>query len=135
MTRVVQLPSVDPFALPILDAELVPIDLDSLPEQTRKTDLLPYVAPTPYIEPKRGLIRRAIDDPFWVLVTVGGSIALAIVGTVIYGIIQIVLAVVEFLNTYGAQIGGGAIAIILALILCGGGGAVCAGIHCAGCKG
>lgn len=135
MSRPAQLPYADPFTLPIIDAEIVAIDLDALPEQRRTQELQPYVAPIPYVKPKRGLIRRAIDDPFWILMGITGSLVLAIVGTIIYGVIQIVLGVVAFLNEWGATIGGGAVAVILALILCGGGTAVCAGIHCAGCKG
>jgi hypothetical protein len=122
------------MALPVLDAEIVSIDY--LPVPRAPAQLVPLNRPItrpPLTEPKRGLIRRAIDDPFWILITGAGSLALAVVGTVIYGIVQILLSVGVFLSTYGSTIGGGVILLIL-IVLLGSGGAACAGLHCAGCK-
>lgn len=137
----------DPFmpTLPILDAEIVPVDLDKLRGQTREANLLSYIALEPrpqfyaYAEPKRGLIRRVIDDPYWVLITLASALGLAIVGTIVYGVTQIVLAVEQWWSENGHTVvstGQTILVVIVLLALCGGGAAAkCAGIHCGGCKG
>lgn len=121
--------------LPILEGEIVPVDLDAL-QPVPVPSTLPAI-PEPLwptrVEPKRSLIRRTIDDPYWILVTAGSVLAVAIVGTVVYGVIQIDLAIAAFFALWGATIGGFGILLIL-LVLFGGGSAACAGLHCGGCK-
>jgi hypothetical protein len=81
------------------------------------------------------MLRRAIDDPFWILMTLTGALVLSIVGTAVYGVIQIILAVAEWFSLNHTTILGGIVLIIL-LALCGGATAAkCVGIHCGGCKG
>jgi hypothetical protein len=84
---------------------------------------------------KRSLLRRAMDDPFWILMTLTGVLVLSIIGTAVYGIIQIMLAVADWFSLNRTTILGGIILIIL-LALCGGATAAkCVGIHCGRCKG
>jgi hypothetical protein len=84
---------------------------------------------------KRSLFRRAIDDPFWILMTLTGALMLSIVGTAVYGVIQIMLAIAEWFSLNRSTVLGGIVLIIL-LALCGGATAAkCVGIHCGGCKG
>ena len=56
-------------------------------------------------EPKRNLLRRAIDDPYWILMTLTGALGLAIIATVVYGAIQIILTVDAWLHTNAPTIG------------------------------
>jgi hypothetical protein len=84
---------------------------------------------------KRSLLRRAIDDPYWILMTLTGTLVLSIIGTAVYGAIQIMLAIAEWFSLNRTTILGGVVLIIL-LALCGGATAAkCVGIHCGGCKG
>jgi hypothetical protein len=84
---------------------------------------------------KRSLLRRAIDDPFWILMTLTGTLMLSIIGTAVYGVIQIMLAIAEWFSLNQSTILGSIVLIIL-LALCGGATAAkCVGIHCGGCKG
>jgi uncharacterized BrkB/YihY/UPF0761 family membrane protein len=93
-----------------------------------------YATPAWAIEPKRKLLRRAIDDPYWILMTLTAATGLAIIATVVYGAIQIILTVGAWLHANATTIGG-VIALIILVILCGGAKAAkCAGIHCGGCK-
>jgi hypothetical protein len=89
------------------------------------------------IEPKRTLLRRVIDDPYWILMTLTVAIGLAITATVVYGAIRIILAIGAWLYANAPTIGtiGATIALIILVTLCGGvKAAKCAGIHCGGCK-
>jgi hypothetical protein len=89
------------------------------------------------IEPKRNLLRRAIDDPYWILMTLTVTIGLAITATVIYGAIQIILTVDAWLHANAPTIGsiGATTALIILVMICGGAKAAkCAGIHCGGCR-
>ena len=47
-----------------------------------------------------------IDDPYWILMTLTAAIGLAITATVIYGAIQIILAVGAWLHANGTTIAG-----------------------------
>jgi hypothetical protein len=86
-------------------------------------------------EPKRSLLRRAIEDPYWILVTLAACLGLSITVTVVYGVIQITLAIGQWFHAHGATLGAIAV-LIIALMLCGGATAAkCTGIHCGGCKG
>jgi hypothetical protein len=82
---------------------------------------------------KRSLLRRAIEDPYWILVTLTAVLGLSITATVGYGVIQITLAIGQWFHAHGATLGVIA-TVIIALMLCGG-AAKCTGIHCGGCKG
>jgi hypothetical protein len=86
------------------------------------------------IEPKRNLLRRAIDDPYWILMTLTVAIGLAITATVIYGAIQIILTIGSWLHANATTIGGVTALIILVMLRGGAKAAKCAGIHCGGCK-
>jgi hypothetical protein len=75
-----------------------------------------------------------IEDPYWILVTLTVVLSLSLMATVIYGVIQITLAIGQWLHAHGATLGALAV-LIIALMLCGGATAAkCAGIHCGGCK-
>jgi hypothetical protein len=89
------------------------------------------------IEPKCNLLRRAIDDPYWILMTLTAVIGLSIIAAVIYGAIQIILTVDAWLHANAPTLGtiGVAIALIILVMICGGAKAAkCAGIHCGGCR-
>jgi hypothetical protein len=89
------------------------------------------------IEPKRTLLRRAIDDPYWILMTLTAATGLSITATVIYGAIQIIRTVDAWLHANAPTLGtiGATIALIILVMLCGGAKAAkCAGLHCGGCK-
>jgi hypothetical protein len=86
------------------------------------------------LESKRSLFRRAIDDPYWILMTLTVGLVVVIIATVLYGAIQIILTVGAWLDANATTIGG-AIALIVLVMLCGGAKAAkCAGIHCGGCR-
>ena len=85
-------------------------------------------------EPKRSLLRCAFDDPYWILMTLAVALGVSILATVIYGVIQITLAIGAWLHANGTTLAGITTLIIL-LMLCGGTTAAkCAGIHCPGCR-
>ncbi|MGH3774529.1 MAG: hypothetical protein ACRDRR_02140 [Pseudonocardiaceae bacterium] len=91
--------------------------------------------PVPVIEPKRNLLWRAIDDPYWVLMTLIAAVGLSITATAMYGVIQITRSIAEWFHANGATLAVITTLIIL-LMLCGGATvAKCAGIHCRGCRG
>ena len=92
--------------------------------------------PTIGDEPKRNLLQRAIDDPYWILMTLMVALGLSITATVVYGVIQIALAIGSWFHAHGATLGAIA-ALIIVLMLCGGGAtaAKCTGIHCGRCQG
>jgi hypothetical protein len=87
-------------------------------------------------ESRPSLLRRAIDDPYWILMTLMAVLGLSMTATVVYGVIQIILAIGSWFHALGATLGAIA-ALIIVLMLCGGGAtaAKCTGIHCGGCKG
>lgn len=119
--------------------EIVPINLDALPAETQTINILivspsrPTIAP---VEPKRSLLRKTLDDPYWALISIAAALSIGIVTLIVYGVIQIVLAVEAWLaeNMHTIVSGGATVLIILVLLSLGGGGAVCAGLHCAGCR-
>jgi hypothetical protein len=114
----------------VVDGEVI-TSIITIPTQFRD-DTYPAIAPV--IKPKRNLLRRAIDDPYWILMTLTASIGLAITAIVIYGAIQIILAIGAWLDANATTIGG-IIALIVLVMLCGGAKAAqCAGIHCGGCR-
>lgn len=91
-------------------------------------------AATRTIERKRSLLRRAIDDPFWILGALTVALGLSITAVVVYGVTQITLAIAEWLDANGTTIAG-AVLLISLVMLCGGvTAAKCAGIHCGGCR-
>jgi hypothetical protein len=115
----------------VVDGEVITSITTTIPTHTQD-----HIYPTPAwaIEPKRNLLRRAIDDPYWILMTLTAAIGLAITATVIYGAIQIILAVGAWLHANAPPLGGVAVLIILVLICGGAKAAKCAGIHCGGCR-
>jgi hypothetical protein len=114
----------------VVDGEVI-TSITTIPTQPRD-DTYPAIAPV--IKPKRNLLRRAIDDPYWILMTLTVALGVSITATVIYGAIQIILAIGAWLDANGTTIVGAMVLIIL-LILCGGAKAAqCAGIHCGGCR-
>ncbi|MDQ3900484.1 MAG: hypothetical protein M3319_08590 [Actinomycetota bacterium] len=83
---------------------------------------------------KQGLLRRTLDDPYWILMTLAITLIGSITATVIYGIIQITFAIGHWLTTNGTTLGTIA-ALAIIVMLCGGTTAAkCAGIHCGGCR-
>jgi hypothetical protein len=114
----------------VVDGEVI-TSITTIPTQPRD-DTYPAIAPV--IEPKRNLLRRMIDDPYWILMTLTAVIGLSITATVVYGAIQIILTVGAWLHANAPTIGG-VIALIILVILCGGAKAAqCAGFHCGGCQ-
>jgi hypothetical protein len=117
----------------VVDGEVI-TSIDTIPTHPRyDTDTTTAWA----IEPKRTLLRRAIDDPYSILMTLTAAIGLAITATVIYGAIQIILTVDAWLHANASTIGsiGATIALIILVMICGGAKAAkCAGIHCGGCR-
>jgi hypothetical protein len=117
-----------PGSTPIVDGEVITGTLTISPRDDTKATGVPA------IEPKRSLLRRAIDDPYWILMTLMAATSLPITATVIYGIVQMMLAIGEWLRVNGKTITGITILMIV-LMICGGARvAKCAGIHCRGCR-
>lgn len=118
------------FRAPVIEGELVPVDLDAL--QRRITYTVKEVPAKP---------SREINWPL-VLTVTAYTLGLSIIGVLVYGIVQIVLAVARAVEEFGHWmsvngphiLGIGALAL-LALLFCGGSAAKCAGIHCGGCRG
>jgi hypothetical protein len=118
----------------VVDGEVITSITTTIPTHTQEDT---YTTTAWAIEPKRNLLRRAIDDPYWILMTLTAAIGLAIVTTVVYGAIQIILTVGAWLHANGPTLGaiGATIALIILVIVCGGAKAAkCAGIHCGGCR-
>jgi hypothetical protein len=114
----------------VVDGEVI-TSIDTIPMHPRyDTDATTAWA----IEPKRNLLRRAIDDPYWILMTLTVAIGLAITATVVYGAIQIILTLGGWLHANATTVGGVTALIILVMLFGGGKAAKCAGIHCGGCR-
>jgi hypothetical protein len=83
---------------------------------------------------RRRVLRRAVEDPYWILMTLMIGCGLSMTAMVVYGMIRLILAVVGWFTTNGitlAVITG----LVVAGVLCGGARTVtCTGIHCGGCK-
>lgn len=113
----------------VVDGEVITSSLVVLAPR-KNTDAITV----PVIEPKPSLLRRAIEDPFWILMTLTVTLALSIAATIAYGVAQITLAVAEWVSVYGTTLAVITILLIV-LAMCGGTRAAkCAGIHCWGCK-
>jgi hypothetical protein len=114
----------------VVDGEVI-TSIDTIPTHPRyDTDATPAWA----IEPKRNLLRRAIDDPYWILMTLTAGIGLSIIATIVYGAIQSILTIGAWLHANAPTIGA-VTALIILMMLCGGAKAAkCAGIHCGGCR-
>jgi hypothetical protein len=85
-------------------------------------------------ESKRSVLHRAIEDPYWILMTLMVALGLSLTATVVYGVIQITLAIGHWFTTNGTTLGTIA-ALVILVMLCGGTSAAkCAGIHCGGCR-
>jgi hypothetical protein len=114
----------------VVDGEVIASSL------TTRTIVRDDTEPTIGDESRPSLLRRAIDDPYWILMTLMAVLGLSITATVVYGVIQIILAIGSWFHAHGATLGAIA-ALIIVLMLCGGGAtaAKCTGIHCGGCKG
>jgi hypothetical protein len=114
----------------VVDGEVI-TSITTIPMQGRN-DTYPAIAPV--IKPKRNLLRRAIDDPYWILMTLTVALGVSITATVIYGAIRIILAIGAWLEANGTTIVGAMVLIILMMICGGAKAAQCAGIHCGGCR-
>jgi hypothetical protein len=75
-----------------------------------------------------------IDDPYWILMTLTIALGVSITATVIYGAIQIILAIGARLDANDTTIVGAMVLIILMMICGGVKAAQCAGVHCGGCR-
>jgi hypothetical protein len=118
----------------VVDGEVITSITTTIPTHTQDHT---YATPAWAIEPKRALLRRAIDDPYWILMTLTAAIGLAITASIVYGAIQIILTVDAWLHSNAPTIGtiGATIALIIVVMICGGAKAAkCAGIHCGGCR-
>jgi hypothetical protein len=118
----------------VVDGEVITSITTTIPTHT-PDDTYPRTAWA--IEPKRNLLRRAIDDPYWILMTLTVALGLSIVATVVYGAIQIILTVDAWLHANAPTIRtiSGITVLIVLVMICGGAKAAkCAGIHCGGCR-
>lgn len=122
-----------PIDLDVIQGELVAVDNATTTAVALRQDsdlpVLPGELVRGNILPKQAWH----EDPYVILTALKWGIPTAIVGTLIYGVIEIVL----WINAHLADIGmgiGGVVGTIILLSLLGGGGAVCAGLHCAGCR-
>jgi uncharacterized BrkB/YihY/UPF0761 family membrane protein len=115
----------------VVDGEVITSITTTIPTHTQDNT---YTTPAWAIEPKRNLLRRAIDDPYWILMTLTVALGLSIVATVVYGAIQIILTIGAWLHANATTIGGVAVLIILVMVCGGAKAAKCAGIHCGGCR-
>lgn len=122
-----------PIDLDVIQGELVAVDNATTTAVALRQDsdlpVLPGELVRDNILPKQAWH----EDPYVILTALKWSIPAAILGTVVYGVVEIVL----WINAHLADIGmgiGGVLGIIILLSLLGGGGAVCAGLHCAGCR-
>jgi hypothetical protein len=114
----------------VVDGEVITSSF-IVPAPRKNTD----ATAVPVIEPTRSVFRRAIEDPYWILLTLMAALGLLITATVIYGTVQIMLAVAEWVSVHGTTIAA-ITTLIIVLAMCGGATAAkCAGIHCRGCKG
>jgi hypothetical protein len=114
----------------VVDGEVITSSL------TTRTMVRDDTEPTTRDESRPSVLRRVIDDPYWILMTLMAVLGLSITATVIYGVIQIILAIGQWFHAHGTTLGAIA-ALIIVVMLCGGGAtaAKCTGIHCGGCKG
>jgi hypothetical protein len=113
-----------------VDGEVITSSL-IVPAPQKDTD----AAAVPVIEPTQSLLRRATEDPYWILMTLMTITGLSITATVTYGIVQIILTVAEWISVHGTTIAA-ITTLIIVLAMCGGATAAkCTGIHCGGCKG
>jgi hypothetical protein len=111
----------------VVDGEVI-ISITTIPTYTRDDSIASV------LEPKRNLLRRMIDDPYWILMTLTVALGVSITATVIYGAIQIIMAIGAWLDANATTVGA-IIALIVLVMLCGGAKAAqCAGIHCGGCR-
>jgi hypothetical protein len=86
------------------------------------------------IESEGSFLRRSLDDPYWILMTLAITLGVSITATVIYGLIQITLAIGRWFTTNGTTLAAIA-ALATVVVLCGGTTAAkCTGIHCGGCQ-
>jgi hypothetical protein len=118
----------------VVDGEVITSITTTIPTHTPDHT---YPPPAWALEPKRNLLRRAIDDPYWILMTLTAATGLAITATVVYGAIQIILTIGAWLHANAPTIGtiGATTALIILVMICGGAKAAkCAGIHCGGCR-
>jgi hypothetical protein len=106
------------------------IEGEVLASRTTTVPARPVAAP----ELKRSFLRRSCDDPYWILMTLAITLGVSITATVLYGLIQITLAIGRWFTTNGTTLAAMA-ALVTVVVLCGGTTAVkCAGIHCGGCQ-
>jgi uncharacterized BrkB/YihY/UPF0761 family membrane protein len=118
----------------VVDGEVITSITTTIPTHTQDDT---YATTAWAIEPKRNLLRRAIDDPYWILMTLTAAIGLSIIAAVVYGVIQIILTVGAWLHANAHTIGtiSGITVLIILVMICGGAKAAkCAGIHCGGCR-
>jgi hypothetical protein len=114
----------------VVDGEVITSSLIG-PAPRKNTD----ATAVPVVEPKRSVLRRATEDPYWILMTLMVAIGLSITATVAYGAVQIILAVAEWVSVNGPTIAAITTLITVLMIFGGATAAKCAGIHCGGCQG
>jgi len=85
--------------------------------------------------PKRSLLRQAIEDPYWILATLAVALSLSITATVVYGVIQITLAIGQWFHAHGVTLVAITVLIVVSMLCGGATAAKCAGIHCGECTG
>jgi hypothetical protein len=125
-----------PINLDVLDAEIVAVDDAPGTGVARVAERnLPVRASA--LDADFGVLADArqslLEDPYPVLVALKWGLPTAIVGVAIYGAVQVVWWFTEHLAEIGMG-AGGVIGAVILLSLLGGGRAVCAGLHCAGCR-
>lgn len=125
-----------PINLDILDAELVAVD-DAPGTGVARVAERNLPVRESALDADFGVLSDArqswLEDPYWILIGLKWGLPAAIVGVVIWGVVSMVQAVAANAGTIG-EVAGGGVGILILLSLLGGGGAVCAGLHCAGCR-
>jgi hypothetical protein len=121
-----------PIDLDALDAELVAVDGVPVTDVAlvREPNLPATYQPAPELDNPR---QSLLEDPYWVLMGLKWGLITAITAVAVYGVVWTVLAITNHATDIGIAAGGG-IGLWLILGLFGGGGVVCADLHCAGCR-
>jgi hypothetical protein len=83
---------------------------------------------------RASVLRRAVQDPYWILMTLMIGCGLSITAMVVYGMIRLTLAVVGWLTTNGTTLVVITGLVVAGVLCCGARTVTCTGIHCGGCK-
>jgi hypothetical protein len=83
---------------------------------------------------RTSVLRRAVEDPYWIVMTLMIGCGLSITAIVVYGMIRLTLAVVGWFATNGTTLAVITGLVVAGVLCCGARSVTCTGIHCGGCK-